>query len=120
MNVRRIWRERRPDANETLSSAEALELTAEETFDVALDFGARDLPAGRGEGFVLLREDFADDSARVVPLVDDLIEHARIGVLRCYAKADQLKAHVGHLRDDFRDVGKPPAAEDVEVAEFSR
>src|ERR1051325_7320270 len=102
------------------ATAKALELAAKEAAHVAFDFGARDLPTCCGEVFVFFSEDFPDRRARVVPLVNDLIEHARVGVLWRHAEADEFQAHASHFVDHLWNVREPPAAEDVEVAEFSR
>src|SRR5688572_8176493 len=56
----------------------------------------------------------------MVPLVDDLVEHARVGMLRGETQAEQLQTHPGDFLDQERDVGEPPAAENVQVAKFSR
>ena len=55
----------------------------------------------------------------MIPLVNDLVEHAGIGVLRGEAHPDEVEPHPGHLLDYAGDVGKPPATEYVQVAEFS-
>ena len=55
----------------------------------------------------------------MLPLVDQLIEHARIGMLRGEAQAQQFQAHARHLIDQAGIIEEPPAAEDMEVAEFT-
>ena len=54
------------------------------------------------------------------PLVEQLLEHARVRVLRDEARAQQLEALARDLRDDRRVVQEPPAAERHQVGELPR
>ena len=53
------------------------------------------------------------------PLIDQLIEHARIGMLGRDAQADQLHAHAGDFLHQTGNIVEPPAAEHVEIPELS-
>src|SRR5678815_5919900 len=97
-----------------------LKRAAEEVAHVAFDFGTRGFPAGGGEVFVFVGEHLREDRARVLPLVDELVEHAAVAVLRSHTQADQFEAHPRNLLDDRWVIEEPPAAEDVQVAKFAR
>jgi hypothetical protein len=56
----------------------------------------------------------------VPPLVNQLVEHARVRVLRDEARAEQLKPLKRDLLDDGRVVEEPPAAERHQVRELPR
>ena len=55
----------------------------------------------------------------MLPFVNELIENACVGMLRSEAEAEQLDAHASDFVRQVRNIVEPPAAEDVEVAEFS-
>ena len=65
-----------------LQRAEIFECTAEEFLHVSLNFFTRRYPAGGGEVAILFHQHVADDAARVLPFVDELVEHARVRMLR--------------------------------------
>src|SRR5690242_19020359 len=54
------------------------------------------------------------------PLVDQLLEQARVRVLWDEARAQQLEPLARDLRDDRRIVQKPPATKRHQVVELSR
>ena len=55
----------------------------------------------------------------MVPFVNELIAHARVGMLRRDTQPDQLQPQARHLLDHVRHIGEPPATEDVQVPEFA-
>ena len=63
-------------------SGKAAEIILEQTFDVALDLGGRHLEAVSRKSPVGFGEAARDHVARVLPLINDLVENARIRVLR--------------------------------------
>src|SRR5688500_4793680 len=82
---------------------------------IALNFGRCRLPSGGGEFVVFLHEDAANDSTRVAPLVNDLVEHASVGMLRGEAQPKQFEAHARDFFDEQADVREPPATEDMQI-----
>jgi len=56
----------------------------------------------------------------VAPLVNELVEHPAIAVLRGHTQADEFEPHPRHFLDDQGVVQEPPAAKDVEIAELPR
>src|ERR1044072_2069283 len=58
--------------------------------------------------------------ARVFPFVDQLLEHARVRVLRDEGLAQQLEPLARHLRHDRGIVQKPPTTKRHQVAELPR
>jgi len=53
------------------------------------------------------------------PLVNDLFQDPGVGMLRGEAQAEQFQAHAGDLLDQARVVQEPPAAKEMEIAEFA-
>src|SRR5262249_33585510 len=64
--------------------------------------------------------DGPDDPPRVGPFVDDLLQNARVGMLRNEAGAQHLNALARNFLDDGSVVHEPPAPEGQQVAELSR
>ncbi len=102
-----------------LSGAKSFKSTAKQVGDVAFDLRFGRLPASLGEVFVFFHQDAADDFAGMTPFIYELVQNAGVGVLRREAQAEHLDAHAGELVDDRWIVVEPPAAEDVQVAEFA-
>src|SRR5438477_6020151 len=96
------------------------ERASEKILCVASDFLIAELPAGFSEVTIFLHQHVRNDPARVPPLIDQLVQNARVRMLRRDAQPDQLQPHPRHLLDDIRHISKPPAAEDMQVAEFAR
>eukprot|EP00629_Pelagomonadales_sp_RCC1024_P019280 CAMPEP_0119281980 /NCGR_PEP_ID=MMETSP1329-20130426/25864_1 /TAXON_ID=114041 /ORGANISM="Genus nov. species nov., Strain RCC1024" /LENGTH=137 /DNA_ID=CAMNT_0007282619 /DNA_START=83 /DNA_END=492 /DNA_ORIENTATION=+ len=69
---------------------------------------------------VLRRQDPGNRGPRVAPLVDELVEHAAVRVLRREGRAQHLQAHGRDVADDGRVVAVPPAAVEVDVRELLR
>src|SRR5436190_22693658 len=65
-----------------LVAAVFFELAPEERLNVPLDFSGVDLPPGFGQRRVFVYEDVRNDAARMLPFIDNLIQHARIRMLR--------------------------------------
>ena len=79
--------DRQSEINTSLP-AESIEGAAEKIFYIALDLLTGRPPPGSRKVDVFLDQHRRDDAARVLPFVDQLIEHARIGVLRRHAQPD--------------------------------
>src|SRR5712692_4214690 len=54
------------------------------------------------------------------PLVDQLFEYTRIGMLRDETRSQEFKAFARDLRNDGRVVEKPPTAKGHQVIELAR
>ena len=54
------------------------------------------------------------------PFINQLLQDARVGMLRDEACAQHFQALGGDLGDDRRIVEKPPAAERYQIAKLSR
>src|SRR5215213_9949714 len=96
------------------------EVAGEHALDVALDLRPGHGAAALEQPLVRFGECFRDDAARVAPLVDQLLEYARVRVLREEARPEQLQRLGRHLRDDRRVVEEPPAPERQQVPELPR
>src|SRR5712692_4132653 len=101
------------------SPAEGFERPAEKVFYIPLNLTRRRFPARCRQVQILLRQETTHDGAKVPPFVNELVEHAGVGVLRREAQTDEFQPHPGDLLDEQRNVVEPPAAEEVEVAEFA-
>ena len=93
---------------------------AEEPRDVALNVRGSDAAAVFGQKAIAFGEDGCERPACVGPLVDDLFEDTRVGMLRDETCAEHFKTFASDLFDDGSIVHKPPATEGHEVIEFSR
>src|SRR5215207_2071009 len=96
------------------------EVSVEEARGVALDLGAGDGPPALQQALVSIGERLRDDAPRVAPLVDQLLEHARVRVLRHEGGAEQLQPLRRNLPDHRRVVEEPPAPERQQVPELPR
>ena len=81
---------------------------------LASDFGA----VGEQQ-LIGVCEDGSKRAARVVPFVDDLLEDARVRMLRDEAGSEQFDALASDFFDDRRIVEEPPAAERHQLIEFA-
>src|ERR1044072_1293967 len=88
--------------------------------NVACDLVRRNSASTRQQSLVRISERVGDLFARVFPLVDQLLEHARIGVLRDETRAQQLQSLASDLRDDRRVIQKPPATKRHQIVKISR
>src|SRR5437016_5639582 len=97
-----------------------LQRSNEEVCHISLNVTARDAPAVLRQKTVAVSKDARQGSARVVPFVDDLLEHAGIGMLRNKTCSQHLDAFAGNLLDNRRIVKETPATELHQVAELPR
>ena len=98
---------------------EGFEGAAEEGVDVALDVLGGGNPARASEVFVFFGEDFGEDGSGVGPFVTELVHDAAVAMLGGDVEAEEFDAHAGDFFDEGGVVEEPPAAEDVEIGEFS-
>src|SRR5262249_27036100 len=98
---------------------EPFKVTSEQRGGIPSDVGLMHCPIGGCESSVMVDQYFGDGLARVAPLVDELVEHTRIRVWRRKAGPQQFQAHSGDLLRHTWDIGEPPAAENMEIAEFA-
>src|SRR5690348_14282693 len=101
-------------------AAEFLEGVPHQIFRVALDFSLRRLPASLGQRGIGIDQHIGDHSPRMLPFVNDLIQYARIRMLRSKTQPEQFHSHPRDFLHQRRNIREPPAAEDVQVAEFAR
>ena len=107
-----------PASEPSLDITESFKRAAEQILDVSFDFGASGLPAGLGQSGVFVGEYLRDDVSRVMPLIDNLIEHTGIRMLRSKAQAKQFEPQARDFVHEIRDVIEPPATKDVQVAKL--
>src|SRR5438552_2154688 len=89
------------DGTNAMSPRQELqEIVAEEVPHVALDLVFAHAPAGVGDVGVFVGQHLGDDLSAVVPLVDQLIQHSRVAVLRDEAGVEQLETHPLDLFDE--------------------
>jgi hypothetical protein len=80
----------------------------------------RDFCAVSVKQLIGVRKDRSEGAAGVLPLVDDLFQDARVGMLRNKAGSQEFDTLSGDFFDDGGIVQEPPAAERHEVIEFAR
>src|SRR5689334_18586151 len=86
-------------------------ISRKQPIDIARDLVSRHYSSAQQQLLIHVAEHVRDLFARVFPLVDQLLQHARVRVLRDEARAQQLESLARDLRDDRRIVQKPPATE---------
>src|SRR5437660_4202590 len=95
---------------------EALEVAAQQLLRRAANFFLRYRPLRCRDVIEFILQHLGDDLPAVIPLVNDLIENSRIGMLRDEARAQQFHSHTRDLFDQQRIVHEPPAAKKHHVA----
>ena len=101
-------------------SCPPLKIRAEKAVDVALDVLSAYLAAVPAHPSIGPRKNGGKSGARIPPLIDDLFEDARVGMLGDEAGSEQLDAFASDLFDDGWIVQEPPAPEGHQVIELSR
>src|SRR6185436_20152348 len=99
---------------------ETLEVSAEKARDILLDVFPRDTAPIRDEQFIGIGQNASDRSTAASPLVDHLLQDARIGVLGNETHAEHLEPHACDLFDQRRIVQEPPASERQQARKLSR
>src|SRR5437016_3857914 len=94
------------------------EIAAEQPGHIALDFGLRNLPAILYEPLVGGSENRRHCPARIAPLIDQLLENARVRMLRDKTGAQHFQTFARNLFDDRWVVQEPPAAKRKQIAEL--
>ena len=87
---------------------------------ISLNVFTRNSSSVADQQSVGIRQHANHNRTRVSPLVDHLLEDARVRMLGDEARPQHLEAFPRDLFDDRRVVEKPPAAEGHQVTEFSR
>src|SRR5437879_10293350 len=86
------------------SAAKSLKFATKQCLNVSFNFDAADLPSGLGESGILIHQHVRDNTARVLPFINNLVEYSRIRMLRRKAQSKELDAHPGNLIDEERDI----------------
>src|SRR5215211_220587 len=97
-----------------------VKISGEQTIDVSRNLLCSNRTSTIQQLFIRIAERLRNFPARVFPLVNQLLEHTRVRVLRNEALAQQLKPFARDLRDNRRIVQEPPAAKRHQVAELPR
>ena len=106
--------------NPVLNTDPLLAISGKQPADVARDFVRGDRPSAKQKLLVRVAERVRDLFARVFPLVNELLEHARVRVLRDEARAQHLESLARDLGNDRRIVQEPPATKRHQVVELPR
>src|SRR5207237_8464480 len=94
--------------------------SAEEAVHVSLNFLPGNFAPVGVKQLIGICKDRRKRAPRVVPLVDHLLQDARVGMLWNKTGSQQFDPLSGDFFDDRRIVQEPPAAERHQVIEFSR